>query len=129
MLNHVAPSVSASDVAFRETGSTERQQLIDALHSAAGSQSQAARILGINRVTVWTRMRKYGINLKREIKRHGSRGGVKPKKLKACKFDQAENGTTVTRPAPLKILLAGPLGRSKAGRSVGPGRPGRKARP
>ncbi|MBC2712436.1 MAG: hypothetical protein HGJ94_16065 [Desulfosarcina sp.] len=26
-------------------------------------------MLGINRVTVWNRMRKYGINLKREIKR------------------------------------------------------------
>ncbi len=47
---------------------TERQQLVDALHAAGGNQSQAARILGINRVTVWNRMRKYGINLRREIK-------------------------------------------------------------
>ena len=69
MLNPVSPSVSASDVALRDTGSTERQQLIDALHAAAGNQSQAARMLGINRVTVWNRMRKYGINLKREIRK------------------------------------------------------------
>jgi transcriptional regulator with PAS, ATPase and Fis domain len=69
MLNHVFPSISASDAVFRETGSTERQQLIDALHSAAGNQSKAARMLGINRVTVWNRMRKYGINLKREIRK------------------------------------------------------------
>ena len=69
MLNHVFPSISASDAVFRETGSTERQQLIDALQSAAGNQSKAARMLGINRVTVWNRMRKYGINLKREIRK------------------------------------------------------------
>jgi PAS domain S-box-containing protein len=45
----------------------ERQQLIDALRATGGNQTQAARLLGINRVTVWNRMRKYGINLKREI--------------------------------------------------------------
>jgi two-component system response regulator HydG len=49
------------------TKTTERQQLIDALQAAGGNQSQAARLLGINRVTVWNRMKKYGINLKREI--------------------------------------------------------------
>ena len=69
MLTHTNPSVSVPEAAFRETGSNERQQLIEALRAAAGNQSQAARMLGINRVTVWNRMRKYGINLKREIKR------------------------------------------------------------
>ncbi|MBR9987315.1 MAG: sigma 54-interacting transcriptional regulator [Desulfosarcina sp.] len=69
MLNPVFPFVPVSQAALRETGSTERQQLIDALHAAAGNQSQAARMLGINRVTVWNRMRKYGINLKREIRK------------------------------------------------------------
>ncbi len=46
----------------------ERRKLIDALRATGGNQTQAARLLGINRVTVWNRMRKYGINLKREIK-------------------------------------------------------------
>ena len=69
ILNSVSPSVSVSEAALPDAGSTERQQLIDALQSAAGNQSQAARMLGINRVTVWNRMRKYGINLKREIRR------------------------------------------------------------
>jgi transcriptional regulator of acetoin/glycerol metabolism len=69
MLNPGFPSVSSSDVAVTEHGSIERQQLIDALQAADGNQSQAARLLGINRVTVWNRMRKYRINLKREIKR------------------------------------------------------------
>lgn len=63
------PAVSTTTQVFGGTGNVERQQLIDALQSADGNQSQAARMLGINRVTVWNRMRKYGINLKREIKR------------------------------------------------------------
>jgi len=64
-----APAVSMTTQVFGGSGNAERQQLIDALQSAGGNQSQAARMLGINRVTVWNRMRKYGINLKREIKR------------------------------------------------------------
>jgi len=46
----------------------EKMALIDALHQTDGNQTRAARLLGINRVTVWNRMRKYGINLKRELK-------------------------------------------------------------
>lgn len=69
MLNHVSPFISVSEAAFRESGSTERQQLIEALQATNGNQSQAARVLGINRVTVWNRMRKYGISLKREVER------------------------------------------------------------
>jgi len=43
----------------------EKNALIDALRQSNGNQSQAARLLGISRVTVWNRMRKYGIDLKR----------------------------------------------------------------
>lgn len=43
----------------------ERTALIDALRQAGGNKSQAARILGIHRGTVWNRMRKYGIDLKK----------------------------------------------------------------
>lgn len=43
----------------------EKAALIDALRKSGGDQSQAAKNLGISRVTVWNRMRKYGINLKR----------------------------------------------------------------
>jgi transcriptional regulator of acetoin/glycerol metabolism len=42
---------------------TEKKALIEALRQTNGNQSQAARILGINRVTVWNRMKKYGIDL------------------------------------------------------------------
>jgi PAS domain S-box-containing protein len=46
-------------------GPTEKSALIAALRQSGGNQSQAARILGINRVTVWNRMKKYGIDLKK----------------------------------------------------------------
>jgi len=41
----------------------EKQALMDALTRTRGNQSQAARILGINRVTVWNRIKKYGIDI------------------------------------------------------------------
>ena len=41
----------------------EKAQLISALKSTAGNQTQAARLLKINRVTVWNRMKKYHIHL------------------------------------------------------------------
>jgi PAS domain S-box-containing protein len=43
----------------------EKKALVDALRRSGGNQSQAARLLGINRVTVWNRMKKYGIDLKK----------------------------------------------------------------
>ncbi|MGD8989878.1 MAG: helix-turn-helix domain-containing protein, partial [Desulfobacterales bacterium] len=43
----------------------EKKALIDALLQARGNQTQAARLLGVNRVTVWNRMKKYGIDVKK----------------------------------------------------------------
>ncbi|MCG8333014.1 MAG: hypothetical protein MJE63_00750 [Proteobacteria bacterium] len=37
--------------------------LINALKKTNGNQSRAAKILGINRVTVWNRMKKFGIDI------------------------------------------------------------------
>jgi transcriptional regulator of acetoin/glycerol metabolism len=45
----------------------EKTALIDALIRCRGNQSQAAGMLGVNRVTVWHRIKKYGIDL-RELK-------------------------------------------------------------
>ncbi len=45
----------------------QKNELIDALRKSRGNKSEAARILGINRVTVLNRMRKYGIDLTRDI--------------------------------------------------------------
>ena len=44
---------------------SEKTALIEALRKCNGNQSQAARILGVSRVTVWNRMRKYGIDLQK----------------------------------------------------------------
>ncbi len=45
----------------------EKAQLIAALKAAGGNQTQAARLLKINRVTVWNRIKKYHIDLKQII--------------------------------------------------------------
>jgi transcriptional regulator with PAS, ATPase and Fis domain len=45
----------------------EKQELIEALEKADGNQSRAAELLGISRVTVYNRMKRYGINAKRKI--------------------------------------------------------------
>jgi transcriptional regulator with GAF, ATPase, and Fis domain len=45
----------------------EKRALIEALRKTNGNQTQAARLLGVNRVTVWNRMKKYHIDLKRVL--------------------------------------------------------------
>ncbi|MDY6822308.1 MAG: sigma 54-interacting transcriptional regulator [Thermodesulfobacteriota bacterium] len=45
----------------------EKTALIQALKQTRGNQTQAARLLDISRVTVWNRMKKYGIDLTREL--------------------------------------------------------------
>ncbi|MGB8991176.1 MAG: helix-turn-helix domain-containing protein [Desulfobaccales bacterium] len=37
--------------------------LLHALRQVGGNQSQAAALLGVSRVTVWRRMKKYGIDV------------------------------------------------------------------
>jgi len=48
-----------------EGGGEEKQALIRALTASNGNQTMAAKILGVSRVTVWNRMRKYGMDPKR----------------------------------------------------------------
>jgi two-component system response regulator HydG len=45
----------------------EKSRLIQALKQTNGNQSKAATLLNINRVTVWNRMKKYGIDLKKVL--------------------------------------------------------------
>jgi len=45
----------------------ERKKLINTLCEVGGNQSEAARLLGVSRVTVWKRIKKYGINLEAEL--------------------------------------------------------------
>ncbi len=46
---------------------TEKQELLEALEKVGGNQTKAADILGVSRVTVWNRMKRFGINSKRKI--------------------------------------------------------------
>jgi two-component system response regulator HydG len=43
----------------------EERQLRQALATAKGSPTKAGEILGISRMTVWRRMKKYGIEIQR----------------------------------------------------------------
>jgi transcriptional regulator with PAS, ATPase and Fis domain len=58
----VNSTVTAKDI--------QKRELIEALRKSRGNQSQAARLLGISRVTVWNRIKKYKINLRRTVEGH-----------------------------------------------------------
>ena len=45
----------------------QKKALIYALRKAEGNQSEAARLLGVSRVTVWNRIKKFKINLRRTV--------------------------------------------------------------
>ncbi|MEN8211058.1 MAG: sigma 54-interacting transcriptional regulator [Thermodesulfobacteriota bacterium] len=45
-------------------GFNEKEKLIDALQKVDGNQTKAAQILKVSRVTVWKRIKKYGIQIK-----------------------------------------------------------------
>jgi transcriptional regulator of acetoin/glycerol metabolism len=45
----------------------KRIELIKALELAGGNRSEAARILGVSRVTVWSRMKRLRIDIKTKI--------------------------------------------------------------
>ncbi|MBW2107935.1 MAG: sigma 54-interacting transcriptional regulator [Deltaproteobacteria bacterium] len=51
-----------------EREARQRRELIHALKQARGNKSEAARILGISRVTVWNRMKRFGIDVRAEVR-------------------------------------------------------------
>jgi transcriptional regulator of acetoin/glycerol metabolism len=71
-IDHLPPQFAPED-GGTEAGrsqaddSPEKVALIEALRRSNGNQTQAARLLGINRVTVWNRMRKYGVDLRKVL--------------------------------------------------------------
>ncbi len=82
---HLPPKIAAvskRQFANHAMGSTsweeERTNLIQALRRVAGNQSEAARILGVSRVTIWKRIKKYGIDLNLEIGRVAASQPVDP---------------------------------------------------
>jgi len=46
---------------------SKKQRLIEALEKSNGNQTRAAAFLGISRVTVWNQIKRYGIQLKRQV--------------------------------------------------------------
>lgn len=74
--HHLPPDLLSSSTRMKEsTESPDRSskddlrkyQLIDALDRARGNQSLAAELLGVSRVTVWNRMKRYGIKFTKEL--------------------------------------------------------------
>ena len=63
---HGADGAGASAVRRGRPG-LERERLVEVLKQCGGNQSQAARVLGVSRVTVWKRIKNYGINLRTDI--------------------------------------------------------------
>ena len=59
-VNHTTGSKSWED---------ERNHLIQTLRRVGGNQSEAARLLGVSRVTIWKRIKKYGIDLNADLGR------------------------------------------------------------
>ncbi|PKN40157.1 MAG: sigma-54-dependent Fis family transcriptional regulator [Deltaproteobacteria bacterium HGW-Deltaproteobacteria-18] len=50
-----------ADVATRSLDEIKKERLVQALREADGNQSEAARILGISRTSVWSQMKRYSV--------------------------------------------------------------------
>jgi len=50
-----------------QDGAKDREQLIQVLRQTGGNQSKAAEMLGVSRVTIWKRIKKFGIDIKKEV--------------------------------------------------------------
>ncbi|MGB5749257.1 MAG: sigma 54-interacting transcriptional regulator [Desulfobacterales bacterium] len=64
---HTQPFVKKNKNAPLNRNQMKEKELIKALESAGGNQSRAAEILGISRVTVWNRMKKFGVTAQKKI--------------------------------------------------------------
>lgn len=51
----------------------QKRELIEALESTGGNQSHAAELLGVTRVTVYNRMKRYGISARRIVQSGGGK--------------------------------------------------------
>ena len=62
---HVQQAYNTSN---KLTTGNERQELIRALQASGGNKSEAARRLGISRVTLWKRIKKFGIQVDKQVR-------------------------------------------------------------
>ena len=72
--HHLPPDILSAEKIVKDVKTSaptkqevRKRQLVDALARAKGNQSVAAEILGVSRVTVWNRMKRYGITYNRQI--------------------------------------------------------------
>lgn len=61
------PSAGTSEEALGVPDADEKEALINALRKTGGNQSRAAALLGVTRVTVWHRMKKHGIDVRKLV--------------------------------------------------------------
>ena len=61
------PALAAAPPAGAGGGLTEKAALVEALRRSRGNQTQAAKLLGVSRLTVHNRMRKHGLELKKVL--------------------------------------------------------------
>ena len=67
---HLPPKILQTKPGYTKSSRTNfddsinREQLLQALKQSGGNQSEAARTLGVSRVTIWNRLKKYNIDLK-----------------------------------------------------------------
>ncbi|MBT3310535.1 MAG: sigma 54-interacting transcriptional regulator [Desulfobacterales bacterium] len=70
---HLPPKISVSNKQTKSFTTnnpsifSERENLIQVLKKTYGNQSEAAKLLGVSRVTIWKKIKKYGINLKSDL--------------------------------------------------------------
>ncbi len=72
---HLPPKITGAEPVCPQPGiaspaadSTEKTNLVEVLRRTNGNQSEAARMLGVSRVTVWKWIKKHGLDLKKEIR-------------------------------------------------------------
>jgi two-component system response regulator HydG len=72
--HHLPPDILSAEKIVKDVKTSapskqevRKRQLVDALARAKGNQSVAAEILGVSRVTVWNRMKRYGVTYTRQI--------------------------------------------------------------
>ena len=61
------PKISSGPKTGPHSWENERDNLLKVLRQVNGNQSEAARSLGVSRVTIWKRIKKYGLNLDSDL--------------------------------------------------------------
>jgi two-component system, NtrC family, response regulator HydG len=66
-VTHLPATIGRSTKIIDNADLEKRAELIRVLRQTGGNRSEAARILGVSRVTVWKQINKFGIELPREL--------------------------------------------------------------